>query len=686
MTSAATQNINPLAETPHTRRGFLKSRGFFTPLGVFKTSSATKRFYQLAGSDELIDVKEWKQALASNNSLMTKRLFELVDTDNSGFIDLDEYLAFVNCLMDTKTDRRFQLVFAIYDQDNDGQLKFKDIQQLLAASLDEQSLNVNSEDLSELAKGFLRYFEGARKRKLDIDEFILGIKDLPKINQLFEQFVSLWINDKVSTRNEKRFLKVSSWIRYIHYLKFHLPIHYWSFAYIVCNLFLFHYTANIYADQGARTSLQVAHGFGACLNLNAALMLILMAKWFWSVLRHSFIARLVPIDSLTDFHRRVGWVILILSLGHIAAHSYHYWKTQADPLSLITDRYFLTGVILSLVFTFILIGVAFRNGRKREYFSASHLLYAVFLVFTLLHGQNFWIWLAAPLTIYFIDVLIRSLFKSRKVKILAIEAMSDGVTKIRFAKPKHFRFHPGDFIYLRIAVLSSYQWHPFTLSAAPQADYFDLHIRNNGNWSGALHNLARKSNIDLNSLAANIDGPYGAPTTHISKAKIAVMVAAGIGVTPFASALESLVFKTSNQNASEGESQTPQQTLYFHWLNRSQASYEWFQNLLIQAEEVLKDQFKLYIYLTSFNHNLTNIAMQIAVEEFYSAHGRDPFTQLHAITKPGRPNWSLVFSELLANHPNERIQIYYCGPQELGDDLQHHCYKFGFEFYRERFD
>jgi len=234
--------------------------------------------------------------------------------------------------------------------------------------------------------------------------------------------------------------------------------------------------------------------------------------------------------------------------------------------------------------------------------------------------------------------------------------------------------------------LASHQWHPFTLSAAPQANYFDLHIRNNGNWSGALHNLARKSNLDIDKLIANIDGPYSAPTTHISQANIAVMVAAGIGVTPFASALESLVLTNSIQNPSADKSEIPQQTIYFHWLNRSQASYEWFQKLLVQAEDVLQDQFKLYIHLTSFNHNLTNIAMQIAVEAFYTKHGRDPFTQLHAITKPGRPNWPLVFNELLANHPNQPIQVYYCGPHELGEDLEHHCYKFGFRFYRERFD
>ena len=36
------------------------------------------------------------------------------------------------------------------------------------------------------------------------------------------------------------------------------------------------------------------------------------------------------------------------------------------------------------------------------------------------------------------------------------------------------------------------------------------------------------------SLFANVDGPYGSPSAHIFDAKNAVLIGAGIGVTPFA--------------------------------------------------------------------------------------------------------------------------------------------------------
>ena len=40
-----------------------------------------------------------------------------------------------------------------------------------------------------------------------------------------------------------------------------------------------------------------------------------------------------------------------------------------------------------------------------------------------------------------------------------------------------------------------------------------------------------------------IDGPYGTPSYHIFDAEHAVLIGAGIGITPFASILQSLMHK-----------------------------------------------------------------------------------------------------------------------------------------------
>lgn len=40
-----------------------------------------------------------------------------------------------------------------------------------------------------------------------------------------------------------------------------------------------------------------------------------------------------------------------------------------------------------------------------------------------------------------------------------------------------------------------------------------------------------------------IDGPYGAPSSHIFRAQHAVLIGTGIGVTPFASILQSIMHR-----------------------------------------------------------------------------------------------------------------------------------------------
>lgn len=47
-----------------------------------------------------------------------------------------------------------------------------------------------------------------------------------------------------------------------------------------------------------------------------------------------------------------------------------------------------------------------------------------------------------------------------------------------------------------------------------------------------------KSNITEVSLKCFIDGPYGAPASNLFNASHAVLIATGIGVTPFSSILQ----------------------------------------------------------------------------------------------------------------------------------------------------
>jgi predicted ferric reductase len=42
------------------------------------------------------------------------------------------------------------------------------------------------------------------------------------------------------------------------------------------------------------------------------------------------------------------------------------------------------------------------------------------------------------------------------------------VVSLVIKRPPHFTFKPGDYIFVNIPAIASFEWHPFTISSAPE--------------------------------------------------------------------------------------------------------------------------------------------------------------------------------------------------------------------------
>ncbi len=52
------------------------------------------------------------------------------------------------------------------------------------------------------------------------------------------------------------------------------------------------------------------------------------------------------------------------------------------------------------------------------------------------------------------------------------------VTKLSIRRPYNFKHAPGDWVFLRIPAIAKYEWHPFTISSAPEeTDTISVHVR-----------------------------------------------------------------------------------------------------------------------------------------------------------------------------------------------------------------
>jgi predicted ferric reductase len=252
---------------------------------------------------------------------------------------------------------------------------------------------------------------------------------------------------------------------------------------------------------------------------------------------------------------------------------------------------------------------------------------------------------------------------------------------LKLTTPPGFAYRAGDYALLKIPSLASHEWHPFTISSAPESGELTFHVRALGNWTEALHALAeqRQKLTDTTALPVFLDGPYGSPSSYVLSQRHAVMIGAGIGVTPFASVLDSLV---TRKNAGDLELEK----LYFYWVSGDQRSFDWFRDLLLELEQ--KDQQSLVeirIYLSRARASLAAHALNLARNLAHDVGKPDLFTGLCAQTHVGEPHFERELSEIAARHAPDKVDVFYCGRPELGHKLRKICTRLGLSFRPEPF-
>ncbi|XP_036105089.1 NADPH oxidase 3 [Molossus molossus] len=281
-----------------------------------------------------------------------------------------------------------------------------------------------------------------------------------------------------------------------------------------------------------------------------------------------------------------------------------------------------------------------------------------------------WKWVLGPVVLYACERIIRVWRFQQEVVITKVVSHPSGVLELHMKK-RHFKMAPGQYILVQCPSISSLEWHPFTLTSAPQEDFFSVHIRAAGDWTGALcrafdaEGQALKEPWNLPRLA--VDGPFGAALTDVFHYPVSVCIAAGIGVTPFAAVLKSLWYRCC-----EAQPPLALSKVYFYWVCRDSRAFEWFADLLLSLETRMSEQGKTHllsyhIFLTGWDENQ---AIHIAL---HWDENMDVITGLKQKTFYGRPNWNNEFRRIAYNHPSSSIGVFFCGPKALSKTLQRMC-------------
>ena len=246
------------------------------------------------------------------------------------------------------------------------------------------------------------------------------------------------------------------------------------------------------------------------------------------------------------------------------------------------------------------------------------------------------------------------------------EMVSSDIAKITLDRPTNFNYHAGDVIFVRIPHLSSYEWHPFTMSSAPSDEKgISLHIRNLGDWTDKLCLLCKEGSPH-NEDPILIHGPYSTPTFTIFNSEIAVLVATGIGATPFAGVIKEWLYlrKTNSPQVSKLKK------IIFIWVHRDEDAALWMQDLLQEVnQEQLQDSIDVILYET---RPAATAEKRLPEDTTISRH-------------TGRPSWDQLFQNITKKHSGQKINVYLCGAEAVAHDVGRQCKTHHLNLYRERF-
>lgn len=312
-------------------------------------------------------------------------------------------------------------------------------------------------------------------------------------------------------------------------------------AYIIGNVALFGWTVNHWVNKNASfpPALRIsdwgpwAKGFGSLLDLNCAIIVLPVSRtllrmlynrstadqgWMSRTLRA--ILNFIPLDQNITFHKIIAWVILFAACGHVTLHFINLAFSYDNTLNLFGEATWITGAII--LFCMMIIYSATPENTRRgqfEIFWYSHHVFVLFFIFILVHGKgginpHYWMYAIPTMTIYAIERLLRIYRASLPVSILSVTLMDD-VLSLEFAKEGVFEnedYKEGQYLFLQSPPLSRIQWHPFTISSAPQENSVTVHIRvlGEGSWTrGLMQYMATMMPRGKNHCTFDRIGPSG---------------------------------------------------------------------------------------------------------------------------------------------------------------------------------
>lgn len=490
-------------------------------------------FKETVGDQKEIRRDDFNKIVISKNPFFTERVFQIFDNDNSGSISLPEFLDAMHQFSGKSPDDKIKFLFKVYDIDGDGLIQPSELQHVMRACMEENGMQFSEEQVADLT---MALFEDADPGGRGAITYEALKNQLEKHGGLLENLsisIDRWlVPPKPKCQPTSLWGKLAALRPYQltrPYLKNNHVYLMFGLVLILVNLGLFVSRAIEYRHHNGYIIL--ARACGQCLNFNCMMVLVLMLRHCITYLRTRGFSQFLPLDQHIYFHKVTGVLIFVYASVHTVAHLLNFtlqvvndpvvnaknytlyeWLLTSKPgvYGLVGGAANPTGVALGvLLLVMFFCSQAFvRRGGCFEIFYWTHLLYVPFWALLVFHGPNFWKWFLGPGVLFLIERLLRFTWmrtERGKTYISSGLLLPSRVTHLVIKRPPHFDFHPGDYVFVNIPSIAVYEWHPFTVSSAPeQEDYMWLHIRGVGEWTNQLYAYFEREQEKLHNVSVEL--------------------------------------------------------------------------------------------------------------------------------------------------------------------------------------
>ncbi|GMI82518.1 respiratory burst oxidase homologue D [Hibiscus trionum] len=742
-------------------------------------SSVEKRFDALTAScNGFLHRSQFAECIGMNQSKeFAGELFQALARRHNvtgEFINKVQLKQFWDQISDESFDSRLQTFFDMVDKDADGRITEEEVKEIITLSASANKLSNIQKQAEEYAAMIMEELDPDDAGYIMISHLEMLLLQAPNqsVRVSDSRILSQMLSQKLKPTEENNPLKrwydktkyfiMDNWQR-VWVMMLWLGIVGGLFAY----KFVQYRNKAVFDVMGY--CVCIAKGGAETLKFNMALILLPVCRNTITWLRNKTkLGTVVPFDDNLNFHKVIAVGITIGVILHGGAHLtcdfprlLHATEEEYEPM----EPYFgeeqpanywwfvkgvegVTGIIMVVLMAiaFTLATPWFRRDKlnlpkflKRltgfNAFWYSHHLFVIVYTLLIVHGiylylskkwyqKTTWMYLAVPITLYACERLTRALRSSIKaVKILKVAVYPGNVLALHMSKPQGFKYKSGQYMFVNCSAVSSFEWHPFSITSAPGDDYLSVHIRTLGDWTRQLKTVfsevchpapAGKSGL-LRAEGTNtsfpkilIDGPYGAPAQDYMKYDVVLLVGLGIGATPMISIVKDIInnmkmeedsvpgsaLENGNYNKNNKGFNFKTRKAYFYWVTREQGSFEWFKGIMNEVAEMDEKQvIELHNYCTSvYEEGDARSALIAMLQSLHHAkNGVDVVSGTRVKSHFAKPNWRQVFKKIALHHPDARIGVFYCGAPALTKELKQLALDFShktstkFDFHKENF-